>query len=171
VEIIAIYDTAGSAKMLRDQNARDAAGIASARAAEVFGMSVLASGIQDYAENITRFLLISRTATPLGEPDKTSLVFTLRNEPGGLFKALSVFALRSINLTKLESRPMRGRAFEYLFYADVAVPRDDQQCARALAHLAEFAQSVRVLGSYAAWKEPPQAASPSPASSAVSLNP
>ena len=154
VEIVATYDTAGSAKLIRDQHAHDAAAIASARAGEVFGLSVLASGIQDFDENITRFLIVSRSATPLGEPDKTSLVFTLHNEPGALFKALSVFALRNIDLTKLESRPIRGRAFEYLFYADISVPRQDLQCARALVHLAEFARSLRTLGSYASWREP-----------------
>jgi len=154
VEIVATYDTAGSAKLIRDQNAHDAAAIASARAGEVFGLSVLASGIQDFDENITRFLIVSRSATPLGDPDKTSLVFTLHNEPGALFKALSVFALRNIDLTKLESRPIRGRAFEYLFYADISVPRQDLQCARALVHLAEFARSLRTLGSYASWREP-----------------
>jgi prephenate dehydratase len=153
VEIVANYDTAGSAKLVRDEGANDAAAIASTRAAEVFGLSVLASGIQDYEENITRFLIVSRSAVPLGEPDKTSLVFTLPNEPGGLFKALSVFALRNIDLTKLESRPIRGRAFEYLFYVDVAVPRADPQCERALTHLEELASSVRVLGSYKAWKD------------------
>jgi prephenate dehydratase len=154
VEIVASYDTAGSAKLVRDQKEPEVAAIASSRAAEVFGLSVLASGIQDFDENITRFLIISRSPTPLGEPDKTSLVFTLHNEPGALFKALSVFALRNIDLTKLESRPIRGRAFEYLFYADISVPRQDLQCARALVHLAEFARSMRTLGSYPAWKEP-----------------
>lgn len=163
VEIVATYDTAGSAKLIRDQHARDAAAIASARAGEVFGLSVLASGIQDFDENITRFLIVSRSAIPLGEPDKTSVVFTLHNEPGALFKALSVFALRNIDLTKLESRPIRGRAFEYLFYADIAVPRQDLQCARALVHLAEFARSLRTLGSYASWKEP------APAEAAVQI--
>ena len=79
VEIVATYDTAGSVKMIRDQNTRDAAAIASARAGAVFGLAVLASGIQDYDENITRFLIISRSPTPFGEPDKTSLVFTLHN--------------------------------------------------------------------------------------------
>jgi len=154
VEIVATYDTAGSAKMIRDQGLRDAAAIASARAAEVFNLSILESGIQDYKENITRFILISKTSSDPEKADKTMIVFTLPNTPGALFKALSVFALRDIDLTKLESRPVRGRAFEYLFYADIAVPRQDLQCTRALVHLAEFARSMRTLGSYASWKEP-----------------
>ena len=163
VEIVATYDTAGSAKMIQEKAIRDAAAIASARAAEVFGLSILASNIQDFEENITRFLVISRTAAPVDTADKTSIVFTLPNKPGALFKALSVFALRDIDLTKLESRPVRGRAWEYLFYADISVPRQDLQCARALVHLAEFARSLRTLGSYAAWKEPEDAGTPSSA--------
>ena len=153
VEIVATYDTAGSAKMIRDQQMKDAAAIASARAAEVFGLESLAEGIQDYKENITRFILISKTSSDPEKADKTMIVFTLPNTPGALFKALSVFALRDIDLTKLESRPVRGRAFEYLFYADIAVPRQDLQCTRALVHLAEFAKSMRTLGSYSSWRE------------------
>ena len=153
IEIVATYDTAGSAKMIRDQELRDSAAIASARAAEVFGLEVLESGIQDYKENITRFILISKTSSDPEKADKTMIVFTLPNTPGALFKALSVFALRDIDLTKLESRPVRGRAFEYLFYADIAVPRQDLQCTRALVHLAEFARSMRTLGSYSSWKD------------------
>ena len=153
VEIVATYDTAGSAKMIRDKELKDAAAIASARAAEVFNLESLAAGIQDFKENITRFILISKAAADPETADKTMIVFTLPNTPGALFKALSVFALRDIDLTKLESRPVRGRAFEYLFYADIAVPRQDLQCTRALVHLAEFAKSMRTLGSYASWKE------------------
>jgi prephenate dehydratase len=153
VEMVATYDTAGSAKMIRDREIRDAGAIASARAAEVFGLAVLAAGIQDFKENITRFIVISKTSAEPATADKTMIVFTLPNTPGALFKALSVFALRDIDLTKLESRPVRGRAFEYLFYADIAIPRQDLQCTRALVHLAEFAQSMRTLGSYASWKE------------------
>jgi prephenate dehydratase len=125
VEIVATYDTAGSAKMIRDKAMKDAAAIASARAAEVFGLESLAAGIQDFKENITRFILISKDAADPKTADKTMIVFTLPNQPGALFKALSVFALRDIDLTKLESRPVRGRAFEYLFYADIAVPPHD----------------------------------------------
>ena len=154
VEIVATYDTAGSAKMIREKNLRESAAIASERAARVFDLQVLQSGIQDYADNITRFLLVSREAVPLGTPDKTTIVFAVANEAGALFKALSVFALRGIDLTKLESRPIPDRPFEYLFYADLATNREDFRCARALMNLAEFAPSVRTLGSYPAWSEP-----------------
>ena len=152
VEIIATYDTAGSAKLVADQKMADGAAIASARAAQVFGLAQLRSSIQDYEHNVTRFLVIGRRPLSDAKPDKTSIVFTLPNEPGVLFKALSVFALRGIDLTKLESRPIPNRKWEYLFYADLAAARDDLPCGRALAHLAEFAPSLRILGSYASYK-------------------
>lgn len=155
VEVIATYDTAGSAKMVADAGVTEAAAIASARAGEVFGLEPLASSIQDFDDNITRFLVIGRR--PFGDsvPDKTTIVFTVPNEPGALFKALSVFALRGVDLTKLESRPIPGRPWEYLFYADLAAARDALTCARALSHLAEFAPTLRTLGSYASWKPSP----------------
>lgn len=152
VEIVATYDTAGSAKLVSDERLENAAAIASARAGEIFGLVALASGIQDYSDNITRFLVIGRQAFSDRQPDKTSIVFSLPNEPGALFKALSAFALRGLDLTKLESRPLRGRPWEYLFYVDVAAAADELPCARALAHLAEFAPTLRRLGSYASWK-------------------
>jgi prephenate dehydratase len=150
VEIIATYDTAGSAKLVADGTMRDAAAIASARAAEVFGLVALKSSIQDFEHNVTRFLVIAkpgRRGPSSGQPDKTTIVFTLPNEAGALFKALSVFALRGLDLTKLESRPIPGRKWEYLFYVDL-MSRDQMACSRALAHLGEFATMVRVLGSY-----------------------
>jgi prephenate dehydratase len=152
VEVVATYDTAGSAKMVADAGQRDAAAIASARAGEVFGLTPLASSIQDFDDNITRFLVIGRRPFPNSVPDKTTIVFTVPNEPGALFKALSVFALRGVDLTKLESRPIPGRPWEYLFYADLASARDTLTCSRALSHLAEFAPMLRTLGSYASWK-------------------
>ena len=151
---MATYDTAGSAKMINEEQLRDSAAIASERAAEVFGLRVLQSGIQDYPNNFTRFLLVGPEATPLGPPYKTTIVFTVANEAGALVKALSVFALREIDLTKLESRPIPDRPFEYLFYADLATNREAVRCVRALTHLAECAPSVRTLGSYPAWHEP-----------------
>jgi len=152
VDIIATYDTAGSAKMVADGRLEDAAAIASARAGEVFGLTTLASAIQDFDDNITRFIVIGRSPLHHAVPDKTSIVFSLPNEPGSLFKALSVFALRGLDLTKLESRPIPGRPWEYLFYVDLAAARDELTCSRALAHLAEFAPMLRTLGSYASWK-------------------
>jgi prephenate dehydratase len=152
VEIVATYDTAGSAKMVAGEQLRGAAAIASSRAGELFGLLPLASSIQDFDDNITRFLVIGRRPLRNAVADKTSIVFSLPNEPGSLFKALSVFALRGVDLTKLESRPIPGRPWEYLFYADLAAARDELTCARALGHLAEFATSLRTLGSYASWK-------------------
>jgi prephenate dehydratase len=152
IEIIATYDTAGSAKLVADERLTDAAAIASARAGQVFGLSSLASGIQDYDDNITRFIVIGRRPIDSAVPDKTSIVFSLPNEPGSLFKALSVFALRNVDLTKMESRPIPGRPWAYLFYTDLAAARDELPCARALSHLAEFAPTLRVLGSYPSWK-------------------
>lgn len=151
VEIVATYDTAGSARLIKEGGLRDTAAIASARAAELFGLEILQAGIQDYSDNITRFILISRDPAPLGEPDKTSIAFALHNAPGALFKALSVFALRDIDMTKLESRPARGVPWEYVFYADLGAARMEVRCARALGHLEEFAQWVRTLGSYPRW--------------------
>ena len=138
--------------MVAEAGSPESAAIASARAGEVFGLVPLASSIQDFDDNITRFLVIGRRPLKNAVADKTTVVFTLPNEPGALFKALSVFALRGVDLTKLESRPIPGRPWEYLFYIDIAAARDELACARALSHLAEFAPMLRTLGSYASWK-------------------
>jgi arogenate/prephenate dehydratase len=138
--------------MVADAGLKDAGAIASAKAGEVFGLTSLASSVQDFDDNTTRFLLVGRKPLLNAVADKTTIVFTLPNEPGSLFKALSVFALRGIDLTKLESRPIPGRSWEYLFYADLAAARDEVTCTRALAHLAEFAPMLRTLGTYASWK-------------------
>ena len=153
VEIVASYDTAGSARIIRDQGLRDTAAVASRRAAEVFGLNSVCEGIQDFDHNITRFIVVARQPEALGTADKTTLAFALQNEPGALFKALSVFALRDIDLTKLESRPIPGRPWEYLFYLDLGVGRDDLRCGRAIVHLAESARWVKVLGSYPRWRQ------------------
>ena len=146
VTVEAVYDTAGGAKLIAEQKQAGAAALASRRAAEVFGLNILQEAVQDYEYNITRFAIIGGQPNP--DANKTTIVFALPSTPGALFKALSVFALRDINLTKLESRPMRGRPWEYLFYVEIEARRDDLTCARAFTHLAEFARWTRILGSY-----------------------
>jgi len=142
------YDTAGSVKHVIAGGLTDAAAIASRRAAEVYGGRILKVGIEDDKKNFTRFFLI-RGGKPQAAhgANKTSLAFILRNIPGALFKALSVFALRDISLSKIESRPLRGRPWEYVFFVDL-LRGDDEDSRNALRHLGEVAELVKVLGIY-----------------------
>jgi prephenate dehydratase len=148
VERVATYDTAGSVRMLKDEGIRDGAAIASRRAAEIYGMSILASDFEDNSQNYTRFIVLHpEEVTPQG-PAKTSIVFSVGNEPGALFKCLSVFALRDIDLTKIESRPLQGRPWEYFFYLDFAGSMEEERCRNAIHHLQEITIFFRNLGSY-----------------------
>jgi prephenate dehydratase len=154
VTVEAVYDTAGGAKLVAEQRLPNAAALASRRAAEVFGLEIIQEAVQDFEFNITRFFVIG--GAPPADANKTTIVFALPSMPGSLFKALSVFALRDINLSKLESRPIRGRPWEYLFYVDIDTRRDELPCARALTQLGEFAKWVRVLGTYKGWERAKQ---------------
>jgi prephenate dehydratase len=153
VESTPFYDTAGSVKMVMEEKAPDAAAIGSAVAASIYGGKILRRSIEDDRRNFTRFFLLNtskRTQRPRQEAKhwKTSLVFTTRNTTGALFRALSAFALRDLNLMKIESRPWHGRPFEYLFYLDFLGREDEPRVQNALRHLAELADFLRVLGSY-----------------------
>ncbi len=143
------YDTAGSVRQVVTQNLRDAAAIAGSRAAKVYQGHILLRGLEDDKQNFTRFFLISRSRRVPPSANKTSIAFALKSTPGALFKALSVFALRDIDLSKIESRPFRGRPFEYVFFIDY-LRGDDAVARKGLAHLAEIAEFVKVLGIYPA---------------------
>ncbi len=158
IEAVPFYDTAGSVKHVIAEKLNDAAGIAGKQAARQYSGKILRAGIEDDKSNFTRFLLIRKIAgkskgsasfqrlIPQGA-DKTSIAFKLKNVPGALFKSLSVFALRDISLSKIESRPMRGRPWEYVFYVDF-LRGDDEPARNALRHLGEVADFVQVLGIY-----------------------
>jgi prephenate dehydratase len=163
IEAVPFYDTAGSVKHVIANQLKDAAGIAGKQAAREYSGTVLQAGIEDDKRNFTRFFLIRKLGGAAGRkkesPDyhrliprganKTSIVFQVKNVPGALFKSLSVFALRDISLSKIESRPMRGRPWEYVFYVDF-LRGDDEPARNALRHLGEVAEFVKVLGIYPA---------------------
>lgn len=175
IEPVAFYDTAGSVKEVVGEQLDDAAGIAGVKAAQEYSGQILRAGIEDDKRNFTRFLLIrkrgatsrmkahfSQNRREMGHPlrsnykhliprgaNKTSIAFHVKNAPGALFKSLSVFALRDISLSKIESRPMRGRPWEYVFYVDF-LRGDDEPARNALRHLGEVAEFVKVLGVYRA---------------------
>ncbi len=146
-EKVPSFDTAGSVRMVRDRGLGEEAAIASRRAADVYGMNVLLEGIQDGDDNRTRFFVLQKVSR-LAEGDKTSLVFATRSSPGALYEALGCFASRGINMTKVESRPRKGRAWEYVFFVDIDGHADDPTVAAALAELIRRAAFVKVLGSY-----------------------
>lgn len=160
----AVDDTAGAAKFVAFHELKDAGAVASSAAARIYGLDILAQDIQDDSDNVTRFLMLAREPIIPGtdRPFKTSIVFSLEEGPGVLFKALAVFAMRGINLTKIESRPLQKQAlraldesnngfpkgFPYLFYVDFEASMADQNAQNALGHLKEMATFMRVLGSY-----------------------
>ena len=153
LEPVAAADTAGSARLISENEDLGSAALASRRAAEDYNLQILVEGMEDNPANFTRFraLTAKKSAPDLLEPDreyKTSLVFSLPHQPGSLHRALQVFARRAIDLTKIESRPIQGKPWEYMFYIDFAEYKDTPQGSRALEALTLVASQVRILGSY-----------------------
>jgi len=153
IEAEAVHDTAGAVRMIVERGRADEAAIASADAATIYGAQVVAGGIEDHPQNFTRFLLLAspdRTlaAKESGDRWKTSIVFRIPNRPGGLFRALGAFAIHEIDLTKIESRPVEGKPWEYSFHLDLIGRQDDPKVAQALENLRTMAESVAVFGSY-----------------------
>jgi chorismate mutase / prephenate dehydratase len=147
-EISPAYDTAGSVKIIKEKNLTNAAAIASEKAADLYGMKILARNISDNPSNYTRFLVLgTEDAAPTGD-DKTSIIFSSKHAPGTLYHAIGEFATRNINLTRIESRPTKTTAWQYNFYLDFEGHRTEKRCAEALQALEKFAIFVKILGSY-----------------------
>jgi len=146
------YDTAGSVKKVMENGDQGLGAIASAAAADYYGAEILVRSIEDDRQNYTRFFLLRRKAGKIrpkeGQVLKTSIVFSTPNKPGALFRCMSAFALRDVNLTKIESRPLKGRPWEYLFYLDFLGSPEEPNCRNAMSHLREMSEKLAVLGCY-----------------------
>jgi len=153
-EKIPSYDTAGSVKMIKERGSKEEAAIASKRAASYYEMKVLLEDLQSAQLNYTRFFVVEKTTSILKEGDKTSLVFSTKNIPGTLYQCIGVFAERGVNLNKLESRPRKGRTWEYVFFVDIDGHVNDPGVSEAITDLVRKASFVKVFGSYRKAKEP-----------------
>ena len=147
-EIVPASDTAGSVRMIKEAGRLDYAAVASAGAAELYGMKIIAREIEDNPHNFTRFFVLSKEDSPPTGNDKTSIAFSLKHKPGALSDCLREFATRNIKLSKLESRPTRHQPWEYNFYMDFMGHREEKGVGEALKALEEHAVFVKILGSY-----------------------
>lgn len=153
IEPVPVHDTAGGVRLVLERGREDEAGIASESAASIYDGQILRRGIEDNPQNFTRFFLLTPKGREIATHEsprrwKTSIVFRIDNKPGALFRALGAFALLEIDLSKIESRPIEGRPWEYAFYLDVIGRDAEPVLSRALANLRDMAQEVRILGSY-----------------------
>ena len=148
VEVLPVYDTAGGAMKVKERGRLDEAAIASAQAAVDYDLRILKKGIESNHYNYTKFVILAKRLLKKGKKSKTSIVYSTKNIPGALFKSLSVFSLRDINLLKIESRPIVGQPWRYMFYLDFEGDFRDEKCKRAIEHLSEIASSIKILGSY-----------------------
>ncbi|MEO0293261.1 MAG: prephenate dehydratase [candidate division WOR-3 bacterium] len=148
-KVVSVYDTAGAAKIVKEEKRKDVAIIAGPQVAKLYGFKKLKSGIENHPHNFTRFLIISKKKEVYsGENARTMLVFGVKNEPGILFRCLSIFALRNIDLTKLESRATFGKPYDYLFYIDFRGSLENENCSHAVETLKEVVTYMKILGSY-----------------------
>ncbi len=151
---ISTFDTAGSVKMIKEENMMGAAAIASERAAQIYSMTILAKEIEDSKNNSTRFFVLDKQDSPYSGEDKTSIIFAAKSVPGALYQVLKEFADRNINLTKIESRPTKSTPWEYHFYLDFEGHRTETKCQQALNSIRDKTIFVKILGSYKAAKKP-----------------
>ncbi len=147
-EMVAVYDTAGSAKMIRERGLMGAAAVASRRAAAIYGLDILAERINDNPDNRTRFFAIAPQPVERGDFNRTVLVIATQDRPGALYWCLGALAYRGINLVKLESRPSRNKPWDYIFYLIFDGHVTDPESAEALEELRTKTAFLRVLGSY-----------------------
>jgi prephenate dehydratase len=148
-KVVSVYDTAGAAKIVKEEKRKDVAIIAGPQVARLYGFKKLKEGVESHPDNFTRFLIISKERKIYtGENARTMLVFGVKNEPGILFRCLSIFALRNIDLTKLESRAVVGKPYEYLFYIDFKGSLENENCRHAVENLKEVVAYLKLLGSY-----------------------
>ena len=154
IEPVSHYDTAGAARDLAADPKPGTAAIASALAAETYGLEVLTHNLEDLSHNFTRFFVLGPSNSPRQDPSKSSIIFTTRHESGALYRVLGELARRDINLTKIESRPRRNRPWHYLFYVDFEGHEDDPIVREALLDILKQSSFLKVLGSYPAATQP-----------------
>ena len=147
-EAIPYYDTAGSVKMLAENDIKDAAAIASKRAAEIYGLKVIDEGIEDDKNNYTRFLVLSKEEARYDEDSKSMIIFATDHTPGALYKVIEQFAIRSINLTMIVSRPIKGKPWEYNFYLDFEGHIKDEKVKECLSNIKDKTRFLKIIGSY-----------------------
>ena len=148
LEPIPSYDTAGSVKFIKEHSLAHASAIASKRAAEIYDMKLIEEGIEDKNNNFTRFLVISKIPGNQTEADKTSIIFSISHTPGALFLILKEFALRNINLTKIESRPTKDIPWEYYFFVDFEGSPNEDTIKKSMLNIKKETLFFKILGSY-----------------------
>ncbi len=148
MKTIPAYDTAGSVKIVKELNNDNCAGIASKDAAEIYDMPIILSNIANNLNNYTRFLILSKEYSPKTDNDKTSIIFSIKHEPGSLYRIIESFHKNNVNLTKIESRPTKENTWEYNFYVDFEGHRDDSKISEMLDKIKQEALFIKVLGSY-----------------------